>query len=49
MKKQRTSFALSAECKMLAKSLSEKLGISMASVVEMAVRKLAEAENINKE
>lgn len=49
MKKQRTSFSLSPECKTLTKLLSEKLGISQASIIEMAVRKLAEAENINKE
>jgi len=49
MKKQRTSYSLSAECKQLSKALAVKLGISQASVLEMAVRKLAEAENIKTE
>lgn len=46
MKKQRTSFTLSIECKRLLTLLSALLGISQASVIEMAVRQLAKREKI---
>lgn len=42
MAKQATSFRLSEEAVMLIKDLSERLGISQADVVEMAVRLLSE-------
>jgi predicted transcriptional regulator len=42
--KERTSFTLSPECKHLLQLLAAKLGLSQASVIEMAVRQLAERE-----
>jgi hypothetical protein len=42
--KQPSSYRLSEECRDLLIRLSEALGISQASVIEMAVRKLARAE-----
>lgn len=43
-KKGPTSFRLSPEALRLIKELSERLGLSQASVVELAVRKLASGE-----
>lgn len=45
-KKGPTSFRLSPEAVRLIKELSERLGISQASVVEQAVRKLARSEDV---
>lgn len=42
--KQSTSFRLSGEALSLIRELSERLGLSQAAVVELAVRKLAKAE-----
>lgn len=42
MDKQPTSFKLTPEVRALLKSLSKRLGISQAGVIEIAVRKLAE-------
>lgn len=39
--KQSTSFRLSEEALSLIRELSERLGLSQAAVVEMAVRQLA--------
>ena len=49
MNKIRVGYALSQECLDLTAALAKKLGLSKSGIVEMAVRKLAEAENINKE
>ena len=46
-RKLRTSFSLSAECKHLLKLLSERFGISRASVIEMLVREKARMENVD--
>jgi hypothetical protein len=45
-KKRSTSFQLSPEGLLLLKRLSRRLGLSQASVVELAVRKLADAEGV---
>jgi hypothetical protein len=42
--KQASSYRLSPECRDLMNRLADHLGISQASVIEMAVRKLARAE-----
>jgi hypothetical protein len=47
MSKQRTSMTLSQQALKLMQILSKKLGLSKASVVELAIRKLAEQENIS--
>lgn len=44
-KKQATSFRLTPEALSLIRELSEKMGVSQASVIEMAVRILGEREN----
>lgn len=44
--KNPTSFRLSPEAFNLITKLCEKLGLSKASVLEMAIRKLAEQEGI---
>ena len=49
MNKIRVGYALSPECIELTAALAKKLGLSKSGIVEMAVRKLAEAENIRKE
>lgn len=41
-----TSIRLSAEADRLIKALAEKLGIKQSGVIEMAIRKLAERENV---
>lgn len=46
-RKKSTSFYLSDEALELLKQLAEKLGLSQASVVEMAVRKLAEEQKVS--
>lgn len=46
MKKQKTSFTLSVECKELLRSLSVLLGISQASVIEFLVRERARQEKL---
>lgn len=46
MAKIRTSFALSQDALTLLNKLSEKLGVSMAAIVEMSVRDKAVKENI---
>lgn len=45
--KQATSMRLTQEAKYLIEQIAEKLGISQAAVMEIAVRRLAENENIN--
>jgi predicted transcriptional regulator len=42
--KQPTSFRLSPEALSLIRELAEKLGVSQAAVLEMAVRKMAKEE-----
>lgn len=49
MNKIRVGYALSRECLQLITDLSKKLGLSKSGIIEMAVRKLAEAENITKD
>jgi hypothetical protein len=49
MNKIRVGYALSRECLDLIVALARKLGLSKSGVLEMAVRKLAEAENISKD
>jgi predicted transcriptional regulator len=44
-----TTFRLSDEAKDLLEGLGKKLGLSDTAVVEMAIRRLAEQENINRE
>jgi hypothetical protein len=46
-KKVKTSFTLENRIKVLIVILSEKLSISQTSVVQMAIVKLAENENID--
>ena len=46
MNKIKAGFRLSAKCKEALVTLSQKLGISLTSVVEMAIRKLAETEKV---
>ena len=43
--KQAVSFRLTPEAIALTKELAKRLGVSQADIVEMAVRKLAQAEN----
>jgi predicted DNA-binding protein len=45
-KKHPTSIRLSDEAKRLQKRLSEKLGVSQAAVLELAIRALAQRENV---
>lgn len=42
--KEKTSFSLSTECKLVLALLSKHLGISQASVIEMLVRERARYE-----
>jgi predicted DNA-binding protein len=46
MKKHKTSFTISDECKQLLQLLSARLGISRAGIIEMLVREKAQKENI---
>lgn len=46
METKQTNFRLSEYCKKLLTVLSQKLGINNTSVVELAVRKLAEKEKV---
>ena len=46
-KKFQTSITLSFKAKELIVKLAEKLGLNKVSVIEMAVRKLAEKEGIS--
>jgi predicted DNA-binding protein len=43
---KQTSVRLTAEAKDLIERLSQKLGINQTSVIEMAIRVLAERENV---
>lgn len=43
MNKERTSFTLSAEAKKLLKELSQELGISQASTLELLIREKSKA------
>jgi hypothetical protein len=45
-KKHPTSIRLSDEAKRLQKRLSQKLGVSQAAVLELALRALAQRENV---
>lgn len=49
MLKKPTNMRLSEEAKQLLDRLAHKLGINETSVVEMAVRKLAEAEGVREQ
>lgn len=42
--KEKTSFALTAECRRLLELLSEKMGISKSNVLEIIVREKAQKE-----
>lgn len=44
--KESISFRLSPEAIELIKALAKKLGVSQAAVMEIAIRKLAESENV---
>ena len=44
MTKEPTSFRLSPEALALIREMAERLGVSQASVIELAVRKLAREE-----
>ena len=44
--KNATSIRLTSEAKQLIERLSNKLGINQTSVIEMAIRVLAEKENV---
>ena len=44
--KQQTSIRLTPEAKALIERLSQKLGINQTSVIEMAIRVLAEKEKV---
>ncbi len=44
--KQATSIRLSPEAKNLVEQLAKNLGISHTAVMEIAIRKLAQAENV---
>jgi len=44
--KKRTSITISEKCKDLMQELSIKLGVSQTSVIELAVRQMAEKEGI---
>jgi hypothetical protein len=44
--KQRLGFALTSDAQKLLKQLKAKLGISQNGVVELAIRRLAQAEGV---
>lgn len=44
---QPTSMRLTKEAKLLIREIAKKLGINQTAVVELAVRRLAEIENVN--
>ncbi len=46
MKKTHSNYRISEEGKQLLKRLTEKLGLTETSVIELAVRRLAEAEGV---
>ena len=48
MNKKKTSFTLSEKADSLLKKLSEKLGLSMAGVIEIAIREKAKKEDIER-
>ena len=41
-----TAFRLTAEAKKIIEDASQKLGVSQADIVEMAIRKFAQAEGV---
>lgn len=49
VKTSTTSFRFSDDAVIYIAALAKKLGISKTAVIEIAVRKLAEAENIERE
>ncbi len=49
MVKKHSSYRLSDEGKQLLRLLAQKLGVSETAVLEMAVRKLAEREEVREE
>ena len=44
--KQRLGFALTSDAQQLLKKLKAKLGVSQNGVVELAIRRLAQAEGV---
>jgi predicted DNA-binding protein len=44
--KQPTSLRLTPEAKRLLSELAKKLGVTQAAIVEIAIRRLAEVENV---
>lgn len=44
--KQATSIRLSPEAKSLLENLASKLGVTQASIIEIAIRRLAEIEGV---
>lgn len=47
--KQPTSVRLSPEAKRLLERLADKLGVTQAAIIEMAIRRMAEAEGVSLE
>lgn len=47
--KDRLGFALTKDAQKLLKQLKAKLGVSQAGVVELAIRRLAQAEGVGRE
>ena len=45
-REQQTNVRLTAEGKRLLDELTKKLGVSQAAIIEMAIRKFAEQENV---
>ena len=44
--KHKTSFSVSQEAERLLRLLAEKLAVSKSAIIEIAIRKMAKAENI---
>ena len=44
--KQATSIRLTPEAKCLVENLAKKLGVSQAAIIEIAIRRLAQAEKV---
>lgn len=49
MNKQATSIRLTSEAKRLIKKLADKLGVTQASIIEIAIRRLAEIEGVDQD
>jgi biotin operon repressor len=49
MSKEKTSYALTEDCRKLLTELARKLGLSRTAIIELAVRRLAQAEGVHVE